>query len=133
MKHTYKIRFAVWAFMLLGALFTACEDDLTLSTGNADIFETVDGTYGSIHSAAGAKQLTTIAIRDNKAGAGHLYFELSKKAETDVQVTFKIDADVLTAYNKANGTDYEMYPADKLSLENNGKVTIAAGKKNRNR
>lgn len=129
MKHTYKIRFAVWAFMLLGALFTACEDDLTLSTGNADIFETVDGTYGSIHSAAGAKQLTTIAIRDNKAGAGHLYFELSKKAETDVQVTFKIDADVLTAYNKANGTDYEMYPADKLSLENNGKVTIAAGKK----
>lgn len=129
MKHTYKIRFAAWSLLLFGALFAACEDDLTLSTGNSNIFETVDGIYGSVHSAAGAKQLTAIAIRDNKAGAGHLYFELSKKAETDVHVTFKIDADALAAYNKANGTDYEMYPADKLSLENGGKATIAAGKK----
>lgn len=129
MKHNYKIRFAAWALLLFGAMFMACEDDLTLSTGNAGIFDTVDGTYGSVRSAAGAKQLTAIAIRDNKAGAGHLYFELSKNAEADVQVTFKVDAEALTAYNKANGTSYEMYPADKLSLENDGKVTIAAGKK----
>ena len=127
MKHCYKIRIAAWSLLLFGAVFTACEDDLTISTGNDNIFETVDGTYGSVRSAAGAKQLTTIAIKDNKAGAGHLFFELSKNAETDVQVTFKIDADALAAYNAANSTNYQMYPTDKLSLENGGKVTIAAG------
>lgn len=117
MKHCYKIRIAAWSLLLFGAVFTACEDDLTISTGNDNIFETVDGTYGSVRSAAGAKQLTTIAIKDNKAGAGHLFFELSKNAETDVQVTFKIDADALAAYNAANSTNYQMYPTDKLSLE----------------
>lgn len=129
MKHCYKIRIAAWSLLLFGVVFTACEDDLTITTGNDNIFETVDGTYGSVRSAAGAKQLTTIAIKDNKAGAGHLFFELSKNAETDVQVTFKIDADALAAYNAANSTNYQMYPTDKLSLENGGKVTIAAGSK----
>ena len=64
MKHCYKIRIAAWSLLLFGAVFTACEDDLTISTGNDNIFETVDGTYGSVRSAAGAKQLTTIAIKD---------------------------------------------------------------------
>lgn len=129
MKHCYKIRIAAWSLLLFGTVFAACEDDLTISTGNDKILETVDGTYGSVRSAAGAKQLTTIAIKDNKAGTGHLFFELSKKAETDVQVTFKIDADALAAYNAANGTSYQMYPTDKLSLENGGVVTIATGSK----
>ena len=54
MKHCYKIRIAAWSLLLFGAVFTACEDDLTISTGNDNIFETVDGTYGSVRSAAGA-------------------------------------------------------------------------------
>lgn len=124
-----KIKIAIWSLFLSGAVFTACEDDLNISTGNDDIFETVDGVYGSVRSAAGAKQLTTIIVRDNKASAGHLFFELSKNATSSVQVNFKIDADALAAYNAANGTDYEMYPTDKLSLENNGAATIAAGSK----
>ena len=46
-----------------------------------------------------------------------------------MQVTFKIDADALAAYTAANGTSYQMYPTDKLSLENGGVVTIATGSK----
>ncbi|MGG6498503.1 UNVERIFIED_CONTAM: DUF1735 domain-containing protein, partial [Bacteroidetes bacterium 56_B9] len=53
--------------------------------------------------------------------------ELSKAAEQDVTVTFKVDEDVLEAYNKKNGTSYKMYPADKLSLANGGTATIKAG------
>ncbi|MDO4165383.1 MAG: DUF1735 domain-containing protein [Bacteroides sp.] len=123
------IKFAFYSLCFSGLLLTACEDDLTITTGNDSIFETVDGTYGSVRSAAGARQLTTISLRDNKAGTGHLYFELSKNAESSVQVSFKIDSDALTAYNEANGTDYEMYPTSSLSLENNGSVTIPAGSK----
>ena len=35
---------------------------------------------------------------------------------------------MLKAYNQANGTNYPMYPTDKLSLENEGVTTISAGK-----
>lgn len=42
-------------------------------------------------------------------------------------MTFKVDEDVLEAYNKKNGTSYKMYPADKLSLANGGTATIKAG------
>ena len=30
MKHCYKIRIAAWSLLLFGAVFTACEDDLTI-------------------------------------------------------------------------------------------------------
>lgn len=51
---------------------------------------------------------------------------MSKVAEQDTKVTFKIDADALTAYNAANGTNYTAYEG--ATLSNNGEVTIPAGK-----
>lgn len=107
---------------------TGCEDDLTIS-GSTDKLETVDGVYGYVRSAAGARELTPITLFGDKAGTGHLFFELTKAAEQDVTVTFKIDKDALEAYNEANNTSYEMYPVDKLSLANDGKITVKAGEK----
>ena len=106
------------AFACAGICFTGCEDDVVINTGNSDKLDTVDGVYGYVKSAAGARELTPISVFGDKVATGHLYFELSKAAEQDVTVTFKVDEDVLEAYNKKNGTSYKMYPADKLSLAN---------------
>ena len=108
------------AFACAGICFTGCEDDVVINTGNSDKLGTVDGVYGYVKSAAGARELTPISVFGDKVATGHLYFELSKAAEQDVTVTFKVDEDVLEAYNKKNGTSYKMYPADKLSLANGG-------------
>lgn len=115
------------AFACAGICFTGCEDDVVINTGNSDKLDTVDGVYGYVKSAAGARELTPISVFGDKVATGHLYFELSKAAEQDVTVTFKVDEDVLEAYNKKNGTSYKMYPADKLSLANGGTATIKAG------
>lgn len=115
------------AFACAGMCFTACEDDVVINVGNTDKLETVDGVYGYVKSQAGARELTPITLFGDKAGTGHLYFELSKAAEKDVTVTFKVDEAALTAYNAAHGTSYQMYPADKLSLANGGTATIKAG------
>lgn len=131
MKYMNHIRMSLlaMAFACTGAVFTGCEDDVTIPTGNLGKLDTVDGVYGYVRSAAGARELTPISLFGNEAGTGHLYFELTKAAEQDVTVTFKVDAAALEAYNAANGTSYEMYPADKLSLANAGATTIKAGEK----
>ncbi len=115
------------AFACAGICFTGCEDDVTINSGDLGKLETVDGMYGYVKSAAGARQLTPISVFGNEASAGHLYFELSKAAEQDVTVTFSVDEAALNAYNAAHGTDYKMYPTDKLSLANGGTATIKAG------
>lgn len=130
MKYLNNIKLSLVAavFVCTGTVFTGCEDDLTIS-GSTDKLETVDGVYGYVRSAAGARELTPITLFGDKAGTGHLFFELTKAAEQDVTVTFKIDKDALEAYNEANNTSYEMYPVDKLSLANDGKITVKAGEK----
>ena len=92
------------AFACAGICFTGCEDDVVINTGNSDKLDTVDGVYGYVKSAAGARELTPISVFGDKVATGHLYFELSKAAEQDVTVTFKVDEDVLEAYTKKTGT-----------------------------
>ncbi|MCD8207360.1 MAG: DUF1735 domain-containing protein [Bacteroidales bacterium] len=126
MKFYNKIGLALFSLLACGFLFTSCEDELDLNVGDDSYLDTVDGSYGYVRSAAGARQGTTIVTKNNVSTAGHVYFELSKTASSSVQVTFKVDQDALDEYNEANGTSYEMYP--NVSLQN-GTVTIAAGEK----
>lgn len=115
------------AFACAGICFTGCEDDVVINTGDLGKLDNVDGMYGFVKSAAGARNLTPIAVFGDNAATGHLYFELSKAAEQDVTVTFKIDEEALNAYNAAHGTSYKMYPTNQLSLANGGTTTIKAG------
>lgn len=110
-----------------GTTFTACEDDIEITNGTTNPWENVDGQFGAVRSAAGAKMGATLTTKNGEAATGHVYFELSKVAEQDTKVTFKIDADALTAYNAANGTNYTAYEG--VTLSNNGEVTIPAGKR----
>ena len=130
MKYTRFIKSSFWIALLTctSNVFTACEDDITISSEN-NSFGNIEGNFGYVKSAAGAKALTAIAINGDKHGTGHLYFELNKATNKDITVTFKVDESALNTYNQVNGTNYPMYPTDKLSLENEGITTIPTGKR----
>lgn len=123
-----KSGFLAMTLACMATAFTGCKDDITIDTADSSKLNTVDGVFGYVKSAAGARELTPISIFGNNDGTGHLYFELSKAAEKDITVTFKVDATALQAYNKANNTSYEMYPANMLSIVNST-TTIKAGEK----
>lgn len=130
MKHLFNIRLALMAVALAfaGATFTACEDDIEITNGSSTIpWGELDGTFGSVRSAAGAKMGTTLTLKNNSGATGHVYFELSKVSEQNTTVTFKVDENALKEYNAANGTSYAMYPG--VTLESGGSTTIAAGKR----
>ena len=130
MKYTRFIKSSFWIALLActSNVFTACEDDITISSEN-NSYGNIEGNFGYVKSAAGAKALTAIAINGDKHGTGHLYFELNKATNKDITVTFKVDESALNTYNQVNGTNYPMHPTDKLSLENEGITTIPAGKR----
>lgn len=126
MKYNY-IKYCLWtmSFILAGVCFNACDDNIELDpAGN---FENVGDTYGAVKNVSGARELSAITIFGSATGSGRLYFELSQTAAETVTVQLKVDEDVLTAYNSANGTSYAMYPQAHVSLANDGKVTIAPG------
>lgn len=129
MKHLFNIRLALTAVALAfaGATFTACEEDIEITNNTTNPWGELDGIFGGVRSAAGAKMGTTLTLKNGKDATGHVYFELSKAAEQDTKVTFKIDQKALDEYNEANGTNYDMYQG--VTLENNGITTIAAGKR----
>lgn len=85
--------------------------------------------FGKVLSAAQAKMLTPLALWGENSATGHIYFELTKPYDKDLTITFKVNEQALTAYNNVYGTSYTVYPADKISLEANGQITIPAGKK----
>lgn len=129
MKHLFNIRLAFMAVALAfaGATFTACEDDIEITNSTTNPWGELDGRFGSVRSAAGAKMGTTLTLKNNTDATGYVYFELSKVSEQDTKVTFKIDDKALSEYNEANGTSYQTYPG--VTLENGGATTITAGKR----
>ena len=129
MKHLFNIRLAFMAVALAfaGATFTACEDDIEITNSTTNPWGELDGRFGSVRSAAGAKMGTTLTLKNNTDATGYVYFELSKVSEQNTKVTFKIDDKALSEYNEANGTSYQTYPG--VTLENGGSTTITAGKR----
>ena len=63
MKYTRFIKSSFWIAILActSNLFIACEDDITISSENKS-FGNIEGNFGYVKSAAGAKALTSIVV-----------------------------------------------------------------------
>lgn len=61
MKYMNHIKLGLLAvtFACAGTVFTSCEDDITINAVNTEKLDTVDGVYGYVRSAAGARELTS--------------------------------------------------------------------------
>ena len=125
-RNYIKLGLLAAAFTLAGTTFTSCQDDIFVGSENAGIFDNVNGTYGYVRNMGGARELATIELFGTGTGTGQLFFELSEASATAVDVKLKVDAAALEAYNKANNTSYEMYPAAQVSLSNGGIASVAA-------
>ncbi len=106
----------------------SCSENDTAATSTV-VPENVGEPYAEVLSEANAKMLTPLLLRGDKSAKGYVYLQLKQATEGKLSVTFKVDEAALKAYNKTNGTSYAMYPADKISLENDGASEIVAGKK----
>lgn len=117
----------VAVLVLAGGLFTACKDDLNIHEIDESKYETNKDALGQIVSSDGKRFSTVSELREQ--GTTELFLGLNKEAGEAVSATFKFDQTVLDAYNKANGTSFELFPETLVTFDNGGAVELAAGSK----
>ena len=129
MKIKYFTLSLMAAFGISASTFlTSCEDTLEIA-GNTD-----ESEYENIYE-------NSVSLKDSKSNLGStvlemygdtytasLKVEFSKESQAST-VIIKIDNDYLANYNQQHGTDYELFPAKLVSLNNDGVINIAEGQK----
>lgn len=104
----------------------SCSDDVDLGqvddNGRLDVPE---GNVVYVTDAGGNRRAANIELQGSKTV--QLFVNASGVQNNDNQVTFAYDPQVLDTYNAENETDLKALPANMVTFENNGTVTLAAG------
>lgn len=111
------------AAMALGV--AACSDGITV--GNVEAPEIPDHEAALLYvtDAEGSTAHPSLEVRDS--ASIDLYVNTAVPTATDEDLRLTYDAAGLNAYNRANGTNFEMYPQHLVSFSNNGHVTMTEG------
>lgn len=126
MKNRYINRIALTVLSLATVLFvTSCQDQEIELANKVDLesYEVMYGVHGKLLDALTNKNYKEIYL----SGENHteqLHFVLSKP-QTDAEISVAFDAEYLTEYNEANGTEILPYPAANIAIVSIGKATSA--------
>lgn len=109
----------------LAYIFSACSESIEIGKLNEENYTTSEEAIGYIIDNQGKRILNFVEFRAE--GQVDIRIGLTKEAKENAVVTLKYDADVLEAYNKANETNYALYPSPLVQF--NSDLAIAKGSK----
>lgn len=112
--------------MLAGCILTSCEDDINVGKEKEDGY-IVNSVGVFAVDQNGKKDMGVFEFREQ--GVSKLTLKLNKAISEKLDATLKYDPSVLERYNKENENDYEIFPADLISISDEGKTEIEAGNK----
>ena len=117
------------AALLYSAAFVSCTDDVTVGEwdGAGSIETGLNETGAVLQDLNSGKSNTTVELWKETYTA-ELRLVLTKAPAEGFTARAKFDTSYDAGqYNKANGTDYTLYPADKVTFANDG-LFAAAGR-----
>ncbi|NDV65865.1 DUF1735 domain-containing protein [Bacteroides sp. 224] len=121
-----KPKYWVPALMLTAGLFTACSDDIAIGQIDENKYTTGDGSVmGYVSDSNGKRMFTNVEFRST----GNIGFSLktTEQLSADATVSVTYDETALTEYNAKNGTEYELFPKEKVTLEDGGIIKLTTG------
>ena len=118
--------FSVLAAMALcsGSMLVSCTDDIQIGSLDESQYENVKELKGAVRDAMSGKTSTIVDLRRSDYSTS-VEFRLARAPKKGVDVTITYDAEYLETYNKEHGTSFELYPADKIQLQHDGKLVMA--------
>lgn len=123
MKKSYLNILAV-SVLYSAATLVSCTDDIQIGTLDESQYENVDNLKGTFRDASNGKTSTIVELRKDNYSTS-VEFSLPRIPKKGVDVTISFDADYLNDYNEAHGTSFKLYPADRVQLQNDGKIVMA--------
>lgn len=123
MKKSYLNILAV-SVLCSSAALVSCTDDIQIGTLDESQYENIDNLKGTVRDASNGKTSTMVELRKNDYSTS-VEFSLPRIPKKGVDVTISFDADYLNEYNEAHGTSFKLYPADRVRLQNDGKIVMA--------
>ena len=128
MKHiiSFKKSVMITAVIAVMGLFTACDDSIDVTSVDENQYTTNSDAIGYIVNNAGKRGNSLVEFRNN--GQAEIYLASSKNAEADVVAKLKIDEAVLNVYNEENNSDFEIFPKELVSFENDFQLLKGSNK-----
>ncbi len=123
----FKSGILVAAAWLCAAAFCSCSEDVTVGEWNgAESIETgLNQTGALLQDAASGKSNASVELW-TATHTADLRLVLTKAPAEGFTAKAKVDTEYdIAQYNKANRTNYELYPADKVTFANDGLFAAA--------
>lgn len=128
-----KIKYLLLALPIAAAMMVSCEEG-TIETGNKideGIYETIKDNKAFLRDTKTFKNSAIAEFYiDQTEYTTSVQAGLQKTSATSVSGSVSIDEAWLATYNEKNGTKYELLPADRVTIADEGAFTIAAGSLN---
>lgn len=119
-----------FAFSMLLAAMTGCAEDITQTVGSLPDETPMNSLGGQLYSGRTFSNMITINMyEDDGPATEEIGYALTKPATTAVTVKAVPSPELVEAYNQNHATTMEEFPVSNVTLENDGTLTIAAGKK----
>jgi len=103
---------------------SSCDDDINIGNADENKYATADGLTVYVCDGDGRSTYSFTELREQ--GNVDLYLVANANAAAQVTATVAYDETALTAYNGANGTNFEAFPKENVTIA--GAANIAAGK-----
>ncbi len=116
------------AALCSGSMLASCTDDIRIGELDESQYENIKELKGAVRDASNGKTSTIVELRKEDYSTS-VEFSLARAPKEGVDVTISFDADYLDEYNAAHGTSFKLYPADRVRLQNDGKILMAPDEK----
>lgn len=108
----------------LALTVASCNQDIVVDHVDEDAYENVTTLVASLRDATTNKASNIVEMRQEPVTATAVV-TLPRAPRKGVDVKVDYDADFLETYNQEHGTSFRLYPQDKLSIQNDGRIVIA--------
>ena len=116
------------AFAGVLGFFSSCTTELIIDRIDEGDYENVNTLVGTLRDASTNKVSNVVDLYKEDL-TKELSFNLSRTPKKGVDVKVEFDAAYLDTFNAEHGTSFELYPQDKLTIQNEGKIVVAPNQK----
>lgn len=118
-----------FAFSMLLVAMTSCVEDITQEVGPLPDETPMNTLGGQLFSERTLSNIITIDLyEDDTEGIEEVSYALTKPATSAVSLKVIADETLIDAYNLEHNTELEALPIANVSFENDGALSIVAGK-----